>query len=72
MKFKAYTYMYHPDGQLATANNERADANRSTVGRDDPTAPQSETFIWDGLALVCRNDEHFINEPYTEGSDPSV
>jgi hypothetical protein len=39
MKFKAYTYMYHPDGQLATANNERADANRSTVGRGDPTAP---------------------------------
>jgi hypothetical protein len=33
------TFTYHADGQLATANNERADANRSTVGRGDPTAP---------------------------------
>ena len=64
MKLKAYAYMYHADGQLATANNERADANRSTVGRGDPTAPQSETFLWDGLALIQRGDDQFMNEPH--------
>ena len=48
MKLKAYTYMYHPDGQLARAKY---------VGK-------SEEFLWDGLALVRRNDEHFINEPH--------
>jgi RHS repeat-associated protein len=67
---KMRTYTYHADGQLATANNERADANRSTVGRGDPTAPQSETFLWDGLALVRRNDEQFMNEPHIGGGNP--
>ena len=64
------TFTYHADGQLATASNERADANRSTVGRGDPTAPQSETFLWDSLALIRRNDEHFINEPHVGGGNP--
>ena len=43
------TFTYHADGQPATASYGRADANRGTVGRGDPTAPQSETFLWDGL-----------------------
>jgi RHS repeat-associated protein len=29
-----------------------------------PRTPQTETFLWDGLALIRRNDEHFINEPH--------
>ena len=58
------TFTYHADGQLATASYGRADANRGTVGRGDPTAPQSETFQWDGLALIQRGDEQFINEPH--------
>ena len=23
-----------------------------------------EEFLWDGLALICRGDEHFVNEPH--------
>ena len=48
MKFKAYTYMYHPDGQLARANY----------------GGKSEEFLWDGLALIHRGGEQFINEPH--------
>jgi RHS repeat-associated protein len=29
-----------------------------------PRTPQTEIFLWDGLALIRRNDEHFINEPH--------
>ena len=58
MKLKAYTYMYHSDGQLATASYS---GDRRALS---PRAPQKETFLWDGLALVRRNDEHFVNEPY--------
>ena len=51
------TFTYHADGQLASA----------TVGGDHRaprTAPQLETFLWDGLALIQRGDEQFINEPH--------
>lgn len=54
------TFTYHADGQLASA----------TVGRGGPTAPQSETFLWDGLALIQRGDEQFINEPHIGGGNP--
>jgi RHS repeat-associated protein len=46
--------MYHADGQLARANY----------------GGKSEDFLWDGLALVRRNDEHFINEPHVGGGNP--
>ena len=37
----------------------------SRYGREHtPRTPQTETFLWDSLALVRRNDEHFINEPH--------
>ena len=48
--------MYHPDGQLARANY----------------GGNSEEFLWDGLALIRRNDEHFINEPHVGGGNPVV
>ena len=50
-----YTYTYHPDGQLATAD----------YGKDG-----SEDFTWDGLALIKRGDEQFINEPHVGGGNP--
>ena len=48
------TFTCHADGQLASA----------TVGRGVPTAPTSESFLWDGLALIQRGDEQFVNEPH--------
>ena len=64
------TFTYHADGQLATANYGRDNVNRETVGRGDPTAPQSESFLWDGLALIQRGDEQFVNEPHIGGGNP--
>ena len=53
---KTYTYTYHSDGQLASASY----------------GGNSEEFFWDGLALIRRNDEHFINEPHVGGGNPVV
>jgi RHS repeat-associated protein len=49
-----YTYDYHADGQLASANY----------------GDSSESFAWDGLALIQRGDEQFINEPHVGGGNP--
>ena len=46
---RSYAYAYHVDGQLA-----RADYGEGG----------SEDFHWDGLALVRRGDESFVNEPH--------
>ena len=40
------------------------------VGRGAPTAPQIETFLRDGLALIQRGDERFVNEPHIGGGNP--
>ncbi len=58
-----YTYEYHADGQLAKAMYGDGRAL-------SPRAPQSEDFLWDGLALIQRGDEHFINEPHIGGGNP--
>ncbi len=57
------TYTYHADGQLASASY--GDGRART-----PAAPQTETFQWDGLALIQRGDEQFINEPHVGGGNP--
>ena len=46
---RTYRYDWHADGQLA-----RADYGDGT----------SESFLWDGLALVRRGGEDFVNEPH--------
>ena len=48
------TFTYHADGQLASANYGDA----------------SESFVWDGLALIQRGDEQFVNEPHVGGGNP--
>ena len=50
-----YTYDYHVDGQLA-----RADYGNG----------KTEDFGWDGLALIRRGDERFVNEPHVGGGNP--
>ncbi len=54
---RKYTYDYHVDGQLA-----RADYGDGTA----------EDFVWDGLALIRRGDEQFVNEPHIGGGNPVV
>ena len=53
---KTYSYDYHVDGQLASANYGET----------------SESFLWDGLALVKRGEASFINEPHIGGGNPVV
>ena len=48
------TFTYHADGQLASANY----------------GDTSESFAWDGLALIQRGDEQFVNEPHVGGGNP--
>ena len=52
---RKYTYDYHVDGQLA-----RADYGNG----------KTEDFGWDGLALIRRGDERFVNEPHVGGGNP--
>ena len=58
------TFTYHADGQLASASCDG-------IGRAGaPRTPQTETFLWDGLALIQRGDEQFVNEPHVGGGNP--
>ena len=61
------TYTYHADGQLASAT---VGTSSSRPGRDALVASDTETFIWDGLALIQRGDEQFVNEPHVGGGNP--
>ena len=54
---RTLAYAYHPDGQLARA---------------DYGGGRAEEFEWDGLALVRRGDERFVNEPHPGGGNPVV
>lgn len=45
---------YHVDGQVASATY----------------SDKSESFVWDGLALIRRNENTFINEPHVTGGNP--
>ena len=60
------TFTYHADGQLASAtvgSALRADRGATPLS-------ETETFLWDGLALIQRGDEQFINEPHVGGGNP--
>ena len=76
------TFTYHADGQLASASCDgigRAGAHASSdiasqcsLRSGDMRTPQTETFLWDGLALIQRGDEQFVNEPHVGGGNPVV
>ena len=57
---RSYAYAYHVDGQLARADYGEGDGGRA----GSPLPAGSEAFLWDGLALVRRGDESFVNEPH--------
>ena len=48
------SFTYHMDGQIATAK----------------TKAGTESFLWDGLALISRNETEYVNEPYVTGGNP--
>ena len=67
---RTYTYDYHVDGQLARADYGKVGGNDGRART--PAAPPvaSEDFLWDGLALIKRGDERFVNEPHVGGGNP--
>jgi len=79
-------YTYWPDGQLASkkmetphatdatdtkndAGIQRVSNSPSTINSQPSTAPQ-EHFLWDGLALLRRNDTVYLIEPHPSGGVP--
>ncbi len=48
------SFTYHMDGQIATAK----------------TKGGTESFLWDDLALISRNETEYVNEPYVTGGNP--
>ena len=67
-----FTYTYHPDGQLASADYGNSGRARTLAAPQGEDSPSFETFTWDGLALIQRGDEQFINEPHVGGGNPVV
>jgi YD repeat-containing protein len=58
------TLNYWPDGQLATEEPTSATAKTAVY---PSSQPGSECFLWDGLALVRRDDTVYIVEPHPSG-----
>ena len=63
----ARTFTYHADGQLAYAT---VGTSSSRPGRDALVASDIVTFLWDGLALIQRGDEQFVNERHVVVGNP--
>ncbi len=64
------TFTYWPDGQLAekkVASGGERDVQQ--IG-NNPTDIANETFLWDGLALLRRNETMYIIEPHPSGGIP--
>ncbi|MBQ6010446.1 MAG: RHS repeat protein [Kiritimatiellae bacterium] len=67
------TFTYHVDGQLATATRTGGLRSRATeTGRaaSPLAAAETETFLWDGLALIQRGSTSYVNEPHPNGGSP--
>ena len=50
------SFRYHMDGQLAAAYDDSS----------------TETFLWDGLALIRRDTTNYLNEPAVTGGNPVI
>ena len=72
------TFTYHVDGQLATATRHSAAKAGGSRSRATETgraasplaAAETETFLWDGLALIQRGSTSYVNEPHPNGGSP--
>ena len=70
---KTYRYKYldkvaevREDGKVIAAFEYTVEGQVSIATYGDKT----EEFMWDGLALIKRNDISYINEPYVTGGNP--
>jgi len=60
------THTYWPDGQLAAISSSPPQSQIPNLKSQIPT----ETFLWDGLALIQRNDTIYLIEPHPSGGIP--
>ena len=63
------THTYWPDGHLASISsnqNSKIDNPQSSISPSSPT----ESFLWDNLALLKRNDTIYIIESHPSGGIP--
>ena len=72
---KTYRYKYldkvaevRENGKVIAEFEYTVDGQVSTATYGDKT----EEFMWDGLALIKRNDTSYINEPYITGGNPII
>jgi YD repeat-containing protein len=54
---------YWPDGQLAAEGSAATFSKAAYI----PGEPDTEHFLWDGLALLRRDDTVYISEPHPSG-----
>ena len=45
-------------------------SSKKVVSSAYPHNDKTENFLWDGLALIHRGDNSFVNEPYVTGGNP--
>ncbi len=66
------TYQYWPNGHIASITSKGAPSLAPTEpsSTSPSTALSSETFLWDGLALIKRNDTLYLIEPHPSGGIP--
>ncbi len=60
-------HKYWPDGQIASITEGLRPAAQEARSSN---VPAKETFLWDGLALIKRNDTIYIIEPHPSGGVP--
>ena len=58
------SYSYGMDGQIATATAYGSSSAKATGEQE------TESFIWDGLALLKRDTTEYVNEPAVTGGNP--
>ena len=63
------THTYWPDGQLASISSS-SNQNSKINNPQSSISPSSESFLWDGLALLKRNDTVYIIESHPSGGIP--
>ena len=71
--FKTYSYGYLDKILEVQENGEQIAAFDYHVGAQIAKAihgDKTENFLWDGLALIHRGDNSFVNEPYVTGGNP--
>ncbi len=57
-------HTYWPDGQIAAISSSSSSSTKPG------SSSSSETFLWDGLALLMRNDTVYIIESHASGGIP--